>query len=385
MTINFKEEFHSLKTSNLYRELSLTEDFDGRTGKVNGKEAVIFSSNDYLGLSHSNALKEAAIDAVTKYGTGSTASRLITGNNPAHTELEEELKKFKSVESALLFNSGYQANLSLITTLADRETEIFSDKLNHASIIDGCILSRAKLIRYRHRDFEHLEELLQNSNAENKIVITEGIFSMDGDIAPVNDIAYISNKYNAQVIVDDAHGIGAIGKNGRGVLDALNIKTKKIIEVVTFGKAMGSFGAAVTGSSELRELLINKARPFIYTTALPPAVCAATTRALKLIDEEDGMIRRGHLWDNSTTLRVRLNEEGFDTAKSHSYIIPIIIGDNKKTVELSKKLLNDGFYVQAIREPTVPKNTARLRICVSALHTKQDLEGLISALKKHTK
>lgn len=385
MTINYKEELASIKNSDLYRELPLIENFNGRTGKINGKEAIIFSSNDYLGLSHCDQLKESAVEAINKYGTGSTASRLITGTNNAHIELEEALKKFKSVEAALLFNSGYQANLSVITTLADRETEIYSDKLNHASIIDGCILSRAKLTRYRHCDFEHLEELLKDSTCDKKLVITEGVFSMDGDIAPVNDIAYIANKYNATVIVDDAHGIGAIGKSGRGVLDALNIKTKKIIEVVTFGKAMGSFGAAVTGSAELIELLINKARPFIYTTSLPPSACATTTRALKLIDEHDGMVRRGNLWDNSTTLRVRLQEEGFDTAKSHSYIIPIIVGDNKKTTELSKKLLTDGFFVQAIREPTVPKDTARLRICVSALHTKEDIEGLISSLKKHTK
>lgn len=382
-TTTLKKKIEHIKDAGLYRELKSIDNFDGRTATVSGKDnVVVFSSNDYLGFAHHSELKKASIEAIKKYGTGSTGSRLITGNCPLHTELEEELKKFKSVEASLLFNSGYQANLSLITALADRDTEIYCDKLNHASIIDGCILSRAKLIRYKHCDFTHLEELLEKSTCEKKLVITEGIFSMDGDIAPVNDIAYIANKYNATVIVDDAHGIGAIGKYGRGILDALNIKTKRIIEVVTFGKAFAGSGAAVTGSKELIDYLINKARPFIYTTALPPAVSASTIRAMKLIDEEDGMTARVKLWDNSHKLRTGLVDAGFDIAKSQTHIIPVMIGDDKKTTDVSKKLLELGYFVQAIREPTVPKGTARLRISVSAKHKEEDITGLINALKK---
>jgi len=380
---HYDKELERLGNEGLLRTLPISFGTD-RFVEINGTKALNFCSNNYLNLANHPEVVKAAKSAIDKYGVGSGASRLVTGTFEPHIKLEEKISEFKGTDTTLLFNSGYHANVGVISALADRESEIFMDKLNHASLIDGAILSRANIKRYPHKDFEKLEEMLKASTAKKKFVVTDGVFSMDGDFSPLNDILYISNKYDAMVIVDDAHGTGATGKYGKGTLDALNIKAKNVLQIGTLGKAIGTFGAFVTGHSEFTgsviEYIKNTSRSFIYTTSLPPALCQATIRAIELIDEEPE--RRGKLWDNSMYLKDALKTEGFDTGDSETQIIPIIVGDNDITVKAKEKLLEEGIFVQAIRPPTVPKGSARLRITLMSEHKREDLDKLADTLKK---
>jgi glycine C-acetyltransferase len=301
-----------------------------------------------------------------KYGFGSGASRLVSGNTRAHIELEEKLKKFKGTEAALVFNSGYHANIGVIPALAERGDDIFSDKLNHASIVDGCVLSRANLKRYPHRDTDALERLIKKSKVKKKLIITDGVFSMDGDIAPVTDIISIAERYGATVLIDDAHATGVLGKTGRGTLERAGIPpgNPTIVQMGTLGKAFGTFGAFIAGSKDLVELLISRARSFIYTTALPPSICAAARRAIELSEEEPE--RRLNLLANAAFMRDGLKRAGLDTLTSKTQIIPVLVGRGTpdRAMELTKMLLEEGLFIQGIRPPTVPENTARLRITV---------------------
>ena len=375
------EEISRLTTLGLKRTLRLIQGPQGPKVIMDGREVVLMCSNDYLGLANHPLIKEAAIKAIEKWGTGAGASRLVSGNMEPHVILEERIREFKGAQSALLFNSGYNANLGIICSLADRSTEVFSDRLNHASIVDACVLSRAKVKRYANMDVGALEDLLKASTAKKKLIVTDSVFSMDGTIAPLPDIVSFLEKYNAMLVIDDAHATGVLGKTGRGSLEHFGIKDHpSIIQMGTLGKALGSFGAFVTAQQEVIDLLISRARPFIYTTALPPSVCAAAAKAIDIIDENPGLIRK--LWDNTKTIKQGLTEAGFDTMGSVTPIIPVKTGDSSRTMEASRRLLEHGVFVQGIRPPTVPEGTSRLRVTVTAAHSKEELELTLAAFRE---
>lgn len=377
----FKEELESLKASGLYRTLRTIEGPQGPRIKIDGKGAILLCSNNYLGLADHPRLKEAAIKAIEKYGIGSGASRLVSGTMELHQELEERIARFKGTEAALVFNSGYSANTSVIPTLVGRGDVVFSDKLNHASIIDGCILSRAEFKRYLHKDATALERLLAAStNVSRKLVVTDSVFSMDGDIAPLPEIVGLAKQYGAMVMVDDAHATGVLGKSGKGSLEHFGLAGNDVIQMGTLGKALGGFGAYIAGSSELIDYLINKARGFIFSTSLPPSVLASAIAAIDLIEEEPGL--REALWEKTRYIINGLIDLGFDTMGSETPIIPIFVGDAGKTMEFSRRLMEEGVFVSGIRPPTVPEGKSRLRATVMATHSYEDLNRAIEAFSK---
>ncbi|MEK7851934.1 MAG: 8-amino-7-oxononanoate synthase, partial [Deltaproteobacteria bacterium] len=320
---------------------------------MDGKEVILLCSNNYLGLADHPRLKEAAIAAVEKYGVGSGASRLVSGTMELHHELEERIARFKGTEAALLLNSGYTANTSVIPALVGKGDIVFSDKLNHASIIDGCILSRAEFKRYPNKDVEGLERLLKVASDQwsvvgssssrftvhgsRALIVTDSVFSMDGDIAPLPEILSLAKKYGAMVMVDDAHATGILGKAGKGSLEHFGLDEENVIQMGTLGKALGTFGAYIAGSRELIDFLINKARGFIFSTSLPPSVLASAIAAIDLIDKEPGLMQA--LWEKTWYLKNGLDSLGFDTMGSETPIIPIFVGDAGKTMEFSRKLL----------------------------------------------
>lgn len=375
------EELDKIQGAGLKRALKTVESPQGPVVTIDGKECVLLCSNDYLGLANRLEVKEAAKEAIERWGFGSGASRLVSGNMTPHAELEERLRSFKGTEAAILFNSGYQANIGLISALSQRSTEIFSDRLNHASIVDACRLSLATVRRYPNRDTDSLERLLKRSTAAHKLIITDGVFSMDGSIAPLKEITGLLDRYNATLIVDDAHSTGVLGKTGRGTLEHFGIDHPSIVQMGTLGKALGTFGAYVAGSRLLVELLVSKARPFIYTTALPPSVAAASVAAIEIIEREPAL--REKLWSNVEFFRQNL-PEGIDTLGSSTQIIPLIIGDASRTMEVSARLLERGVFIQGIRPPTVPENTSRLRVTVTAAHERAHLEKALKAIREET-
>ena len=373
------EELERIRVAGLERSLKTVSSPQGPIVTVDGKECVLLCSNDYLGLAGRTEVKEAAKEAIERWGFGSGASRLVSGNMTPHAELEERLKRFKGTESALLFNSGYQANLGLITALSDRSTEIFSDRLNHASIVDACRLSLASIKRYPNRDVDSLERLLRKSTARHKLIVTDGVFSMDGSIAPLKEIAGLLERYDAMLVVDDAHATGVLGASGRGTTEHLGVDHPSIVQMGTLGKALGSFGAYVAGSGPLIKLLVSKARPFIYTTALPPSVAAASIAAIDIVEKEPGL--RERLWDNVGFFKENL-PKGADTLGSLTQIIPLVIGEAPRTMEISSKLLEKGVFIQGIRPPTVPENTSRLRVTITAAHDRVHLEKALEAIRE---
>ena len=297
-----------------------------------------------------------------------------------HEKLEKELAYFKNTESALVFSSGYMANTGIISALMGREDIIFSDKLNHASIIDGIILSRAQLQRYPHTDIQALEEMLKHAKSfKRKLIVTDTVFSMDGDKAPLKEIVDLARRYEAMVMVDEAHATGVLGEHGGGLVEELGLQGQVDIQIGTLSKAMGCFGAYVCGTKILREYLINKSREFIYTTAMPPALAQAACAALQIICQDKGLRRQ--LKDNADYLHGQLKARGFNTMNSTTPIIPVLVKDSARAMALSKLLLERGIFVQAIRPPTVPANTARLRLTVTAGHTQGDLDALLDALR----
>lgn len=326
-------------------------------------------------------LKEAAIKAIKKYGVGSGASRLVCGNMLLHKKLEEKISEFKKSEASLVFNSGYTANLGIISAIMDREDIIFSDKLNHASIIDGIILSNANFKRYPHKDTTALKGLLEkNLNSRKKLIVTDTVFSMDGDIAPLNEITRIAEEFDALIMVDEAHATGVFGKTGAGLLEDFNLRDKINIQMGTLSKAVGSFGAFISGKKDLIDYLINFSRAFIYTTSLPPAICAASIKAIEIIQQEPHLRKR--LWENVRFFKENLNAIGFNTLESQSPIIPILTKDANLTMEFSKKLFEQGIFIQGIRLPTVPQNESRLRITLTAKHSQKDLEIALEKLER---
>lgn len=362
----------------LLRSLTSSIPLKGGRIRVGGSEYINFSSNDYLGLSLHPEILLAAKKALN-FSFGSSASRLMTGSNPLNQALEEKVARFKEKEASLVFNSGYQANLGIISALCSRGTYVFSDKLNHASIVDGVRLSGAKHFRFRHNDANHLEELLkrERGKAKDAFIVTETVFSMDGDIAPLEEIVKLKKEHNAILMVDEAHATGIFGKTGSGIAEEKNLSSEIDIIMGTFGKALGGFGAYVACSREIRDYLINACRSFIYSTALPPAVLASNLKALEIIKKEPE--RRRTLLKNAGLFRGALKEKGFKT-KGSSQIVPVIVGENKKAVSFSEHLKRKGYWTMPVRPPTVPEGEARLRISLTYDHDTGQLEKFIESM-----
>ena len=373
-------ELEALKDAGLYRSLRRVNGEQGPTLMVEGREVLNFCSNNYLGLANHPALRAAAKEAIDRYGCGSGASRLISGNMELNEQLEERIAGLKGTETALVFNSGYQANTGLLSCLAGEGDTILSDALNHASIIDGCRLTRAQVVVYPHCDVNRLEdELRKGAAGSKKLIVTETIFSMDGDEAPLAEIVELAERYNANVMVDEAHATGVFGPNGAGIVAKLGLGERVLVQMGTLGKALGSFGAYVAGSRALRELMINRCRTFIFTTSLPPSVLATSIAAVDLLEKEPQ--RRLGLWHNCRALREGLKKAGFTLGKSQSQIQPVMIGDARKCMALSTRLFEEGVFCQGIRPPTVPAGTSRLRVTVMATHSHEHLHRALRAFE----
>ncbi|HSK29819.1 MAG TPA: 8-amino-7-oxononanoate synthase [Candidatus Limnocylindria bacterium] len=373
-------ELEQIKSAGLYRRLRRVESDQGPTLMIDGREVINFSSNNYLGLANHPALAAAAKEALDRYGSGSGASRLISGNMSLHEELESRLAKFKGTEAALVFNSGFQANTGAISTLAGEGDAVFSDALNHASIIDGCRLSRAKTFVYPHNDLGGLEEALKNAKGfRRKLIVTESIFSMDGDEAPLAGIVELAERYGAFVMVDEAHATGIFGAQGAGVLQKLGLGERVLVQMGTLGKALGGFGAYIAGNRDLRDLLINRCRSFIFTTALPPALMAMAIAAVDLVEREPK--RRESLRRNCERLRSGLAALGFQLGGGTSPILPLIVGDAGECMSFSEALMDREVFAQGIRPPTVPPGTSRLRITLMATHTDEQIDRALQAFK----
>ena len=378
----FTSEIQNLKNIDLYRKLKLVQGSQGSCVSISGKKVILLCSNNYLGLANHPSIKKAANKAIKEFGCGSGASRLISGTMKLHSELEKKIALFKNTNSALVFNSGYHANIGTLSALMKKRDIVFCDELNHASIIDGCRLSGAEIAIYPHKDMDALERHLKKSNGYKKrLIITDGVFSMDGDIAPLPDIVFLAKKYSALTMVDDAHATGVFGKNGKGITEHFNLSSNEVdIQMGTFGKALGSFGAYIAGNNELIDYLINRARSFIYTTALPPAVPAASLAAIEMIQSKPDL--RKKLWKNVDYFKKGLKKRGFENINSQSQIIPIIIGNSKKVVMASEYLFNKGVFVVGIRPPAVPRKKERLRITIMSSHTRKDLDSALNVLLK---
>ena len=374
----FSEKLRILKEKGLLREIKDRLSSQGPKVIFGKKEFINFSSNDYLGLASHPYVIAKAKEAIDEYGYGAGASRLLGGGSILHKELEDKVASFMGSEAALVFNSGYSANTGIIPALTNENTAIFSDEFNHASIIDGCRLGKAKILVYRHKDLTHLEKLLKEENARNRIIVTDTVFSMEGDIAPLKDIFDICKRYGAFLYLDDAHGIGVIG-NGRGILQHFNLNPEPwIIRMCTFSKAFGSFGSFIAGASDVIEWTINNARSFMFSTALPPSVVAASTASLELIENDSELIKQ--LWKNRSDAAHLLEDMGYNIMGSETPIIPLRMGTVENALQVSKHLYKRGIYAPAIRPPTVKE--PRIRLTVTAVHTTEDIERLAEALNE---
>jgi 8-amino-7-oxononanoate synthase len=377
------ERLDDIRDQNLYRRLRTVESEQGPWIELGGRLTLNLCSNNYLGLASHPRLKEAAVEAAREYGCGSGASRLICGTMSLHEALEGRLAAFKGAPAALVFNSGYMANLGIVTALMGKGDHVFSDELNHASLIDACRLSQAEVHVFRHNDVAALEAQLTalGSNPKGRqLIVVDTVFSMDGDIAPLPHILELSKQYDAHLMVDEAHSTGALGPGGRGAVAHFGLEGQVPIVMGTFSKALGGFGGYVVGPLELREYLINTSRGFIFTTALPPPVLASAAAAVDLLEEQPSLVTA--LQDNAHYLRSELQRIGYDTGASQSQIIPIIVGDAARTCEMSDLLLEEGVLATAIRPPTVADGTSRIRVSVIASHTKGDLSFAVAVFEK---
>ncbi len=376
-----KQQLQARKDAQAYRSRFIVDGPQGVELQCEGHKYLNFCSNDYLGLASHPAITRAFVEAANTYGVGSGAAHLVNGHSREHHALEEELAAFTGRERALLFSTGYMANMGVISALCAKGDLVLEDKLNHASLIDGALLSRADFQRFTHNDVEHAQQRLQKSSAELKLVVVDGIFSMDGDLAPLDKLSALCKKQHASLMVDDAHALACAGASGRGSCEIFNLTRDDVpILVGTLGKAFGTFGAFVAGSETLIESLIQFARTYVYTTALPPAVAAATRASLRLVQEENW--RREKLTSNIRLFREQSAREGWALLPSESAIQPLILGDEAKALEVSKKLRERGIWVSAIRPPTVPKGSARLRITLSAAHEQTHILRLLEALRE---
>ena len=367
-----------LEQRGLYRRLRLVEGAQAGRVRLDGREVLMLSSNNYLGLANHPALTQAAQAALERCGCGAGASRLISGSMELHHELEARLARLKHTQAALVFPTGYQANVGTLSALMEPGDTILSDALNHASIIDGCRLSRASTLVFRHNDVEHAAELLAScSGAGQRLIVTDSVFSMDGDIAPLAELSRLARRYDAWLMVDEAHATGVFGPHGGGVAEELGLSAAIEIQMGTLGKALGGFGAYVAGSRQLIDWLVNRARSFVYTTALPPSVAATAVAALDIVAQEPQ--RRRQLWDNTAFLAEQLAGLGYSLGQTRSQILPLIIGDAGQTMALAAALLERGIFAQGIRPPTVPVGTSRIRVTPMATHTRQDMQDAVEA------
>jgi len=375
------DEIAAMKAQGVFRYPRVFEGPQGPRAIIDGREVVNLSSNNYLGLANHPRVREAAIKAIEEYGAGTASVRSIAGTMSLHVELERRLAAFKRTEAALVFQSGFTANAGTVAAILGKEDVIISDELNHASIIDGCRLSRAQIKIYPHRDVAALRRLLEESRGARRVlVVTDGVFSMDGDIAPLPDIVAVAKEYGAITMVDDAHASGVLGTNGRGTVDHFGLHGQVDIQVGTLSKAIGILGGYVAGSKLLIDYLIQRARPFLFSTSHPPAVTAACLAALDILETEPELIQR--LWDNARYFREGLADAGFDVSGSETPIIPVIVGEGDKAMRLSDRLFEEGVFAQGIAYPTVPRGKARVRTIVTAAHTRDDLDQALAAFRK---
>jgi 8-amino-7-oxononanoate synthase len=374
----FDENLHNLKQKNLSRRILDRSSPQERSITIQGKTFLNFASNDYLGLSNHPSLKEAVIRTAKEYGAGSGASRLLSGGTDLHIHLEQILADLKGTESALVYNSGYSANTGSIPSLADRDAVIFSDEFNHASIIDVCRLCKCNVIIYHHKDLGDLEQLIRKYKRKKSLIITDSVFSMDGDIAPIRELHEIALKYHALLYIDDAHGTGVLG-NGKGALHHFGIPADdSIVQMGTLSKALGSFGAFIAASKDIIEWQINVSRSLIYSTALPPHVVAASIEAMKIMSRD--LSRRERLWKNRSVLIDGLRSLDLDTGSSETPIVPVLLKDNSSALQVAGFLYEHGIYAPAIRYPTV--RTPRLRLTVTSETTEEDIFCLLKVLQE---
>jgi 8-amino-7-oxononanoate synthase len=366
-----EERLEEIRDRGLYRRMRCVSGPQGPRVLLDGKPVLLLCSNNYLGLADHPRVREAAAEAAMRYGAGSGASRLISGNMTIHRRLEEQLADFERTEACLLFGSGYLANAGVVSALAREGDVVFSDALNHASIIDGCRLSRAETFVYDHLDMDHLEWGLRDAGGRGSLIVTDGVFSMDGDVAQLQRIVELAQRYDARVMVDEAHGTGAYGPDGRGAVAAAGLEDEVDVLVGTLGKALGSYGAYVCCDASLSKYLINTARTLIFSTALSPPAVAAAMAALGLLREQPRRVEK--LQRNGKVLRTALADEGLPIAPGETQIVPVIVGDASDAVRASERALERGVFAQAIRPPTVPEGTSRLRLAVMASHTKSEL------------
>ncbi len=377
----FADELNALRAEGLYRSMRIIYGAQGSRVELDGRQVLLLCSNNYLGLADHPALKRASAEG-SALGTGSGASRLVSGTMELHARLEARIASFKGTERALLFNSGYAANTGIISALVGRGDAIFSDRLNHASIVDGAQLSRAGFFRYPHRDMDALERMLEQKGGKGRrLIVTDGVFSMDGDIAPLEKLVQLARRHDALLMVDDAHGCGVLGSTGRGSAELCGVLDGVDIQMGTLGKGFGSFGAYAAASAEICDYLVNKSRSFIFSTSLPPAVLAASLAAIDLVDSPEGAELRGRLASNLALFKGRLTASGFQTMGSETQIVPIFVGPAQATMEFSRQLLEQGLFVQGIRPPTVPAGSCRLRCTIMATHEAADLERAAEAIE----
>lgn len=376
----FRQDLEQLSQQDLYRSRRVIDGPQSVVLNLNGKSVINFSSNDYLGLANHPEVVAAFKNAVDQYGVGSGSAHLICGHSRAHHALEEELAEFTGREKALLFSTGYMANVGVISALVGRGDYVLEDRLNHASLLDGGLLSRAQFSRFKHADYADLQAHMLNS-AGRKLVVSDGVFSMDGDLADLPLLVELVDQYQAGLLIDDAHGFGVLGKNGGGIVEYFGLTQNQVpILMGTLGKAFGTFGAFVAGSDELIEWLIQKARSYVFTTALPPAVAEATRTSLRLLQTESW--RREHLQALIARFRLGALQQGLQLMDSFTPIQPILVGDSQQVMTISSALLERGFLLSPIRPPTVPKGTARLRVTFSAEHQYHQVDALLDALSK---
>ncbi len=376
------QELEALKQEGLFVNIRTLESPQGAWIVVDGRRVLNLCSNNYLGFCNDPVLKEAAKRAIDEYGVGPGAVRTIAGTMKLHLELERKLAEFKGAEAVVSFQSGFCANLATIPALVGRDDVIFSDELNHASIIDGCRLSRAEIIRYAHCDVDDLKAKLQEHRHKFRraLIVTDGVFSMDGDIAPLPEIVKLAREYDAFVMVDDAHGEGVLGKGGRGITDHFGLHSEVDIEVGTLSKAFGVVGGYVAGSYELCEYLRQRGRPFLFSSAVTPADVAACIAAVDILLQSEDRVQK--LWENACYFQNGLKSLGFDIGKTQTPITPVMLGEAPLAQEFSKRLFEEGIFAQAIGYPTVPRGAARIRVMISAVHTKEDLDFALEKFAK---
>ena len=378
-------ELDELKRKGTYFRLRVLQDEQAAVCTFDGKRVINLASNNYLGLATHPKLREAAVEATRKYGVGSGAVRTIAGTMSLHLQLEEKIARFKNVEACVVFQSGFVANAGTVSAVLGKEDTIISDELNHASIIDGCRLSRAKILVFRHKDMAHAEEQLASvqHQAGRKLLTTDGVFSMDGDIGPLPQLCDLAEKYGAIMMVDDAHASGVLGRNGRGTVDHFGVHGRVDIQVGTLSKAIGALGGYVCGTRELIEFLYHRGRPFLFSTSHPPAVAATCIAAFDVLEQEPERIRQ--LWTNTNFFKRELGNLGFNiggvnTPRSETPITPIITGEGKLAMEFSRELFEQGVMATGIAFPTVPEGTARIRTIVTATHTQEQLEQALEVM-----